>query len=155
MNENTPRNDASTDSDNELRSVVSALDESVPRDGSWIQLTQYGGGPDEGKITGNRNGYRRLGIEFLRATLDDDPEQGFGVDLEYLVSPDSTINFDCFELSDVPTPNRVSPPLVRLRDADWMLDGVCGRSDHLRNRRWCRGPMDRQIRNRCTRIRGL
>jgi hypothetical protein len=83
--------------------MISSLNEIVPRDGSWVQLTQYGGGPDEGQILGNRNGYRRLGIEFLRATLDDDPEKGFGVDLEYLVSADSTINFDWFELSDTPT----------------------------------------------------
>ncbi|QDT03864.1 hypothetical protein K227x_22490 [Rubripirellula lacrimiformis] len=100
MNENTPDNDANTDDDTDLRSIISALDDSVPRDGSWVQLTQYGGGPDEAKMTGNRNGYRRLGIELLQATLNDDSEQGFGVDLEYLVSPDSTINFDWFELSD-------------------------------------------------------
>lgn len=102
MTDNSSDN-ANADDENELRSIISALDEFVPRGGSWIQLTQSGGGPDEGQILGNRNGYRRLGIEFLRATLDDDPEKGFGVDLEYLVSPDSTINFDWFELSDTPT----------------------------------------------------
>ena len=100
MNEDTPDNDANTDDEANLRSIILALDGSVPRDGSWVQLTQYGGGLDEGQITGNRNGYRRLGIEFLKATLDDDSDQGFGVDLEYLVSPDSTINFDWFELTD-------------------------------------------------------
>jgi hypothetical protein len=94
---------SSSDDASEFRSIVAALDEFVPRAGSWIQMTQYGGGPDEGQILGNTNGYRRLGIEFLRATLDDDPQKPFGVDLEYLVSPDSTINFDWFEVSDTPT----------------------------------------------------
>lgn len=106
MNENTPDNDANTNDDTDLRAIISALNDSVPRDGSWVQLTQYGGGPDEGQITGNRNGYRRLGIEFLKATLDDNSEQGFGVDLEYLVSPDSTINFDWFELTDTLSPTK-------------------------------------------------
>lgn len=108
MNENASENDAPTDDDNELRSIISALDDCVQRDGSWVQLTQYGGGPDEGQIIGNRNGYRRIGIEFLKATVNDDPEQGFQVELEYLVSPDSTINFDWFELSDTPAPNKSS-----------------------------------------------
>jgi hypothetical protein len=106
VNENTADNDKKIDDETDLRSIISALDDCVPRDGSWVQLTQYGGGPDEGQITGNRNGYRRLGIEFLKATLDDDSEQGFGVDLEYLVSPDSTINFDWFELSDTQSPTK-------------------------------------------------
>ncbi len=106
MNENTPDNDESIDDETDLRSIISALDDCVPREGAWIQLTQYGGGPDEGQITGNRNGYRRLGIEFLKGTLDDDSEHGFGVDLEYLVSPDSTINFDWFELSDTHSPTK-------------------------------------------------
>ncbi len=106
MNDDTRDNDTNTNDEAELRSIISALDDCVPRDGSWVQLTQYGGGPDEGQITGNCNGYRRLGIEFLRATLDDDSDQGFGVDLEYLVSPDSTINFDWFELSDTHSPTK-------------------------------------------------
>jgi len=97
-------NAANTDDEANLRSIILALDDSVPRDGSWVRLTQYGGGPDEGQITANRDGYRRLGIEFLKATLDDDSEQGFGVDLEYLVSRESTINFDWFELTDTIPP---------------------------------------------------
>ena len=64
-----------------------------------MQLNQYGGGPEEGQIIGNRNGYRRLGIEFLKASLHE-TDEGFTVDLKYLVSPDSTIRFDWFELSN-------------------------------------------------------
>jgi len=106
VNENTPDSDANTHDGTDIRSIITALDDSVPRDGSWVQLTQYGGGPDEGQMTGNRNGYRRLGIEFLKATLNDDPEQGCSVDLDYLVSPDSTINFDWFELTDTLSPTK-------------------------------------------------
>lgn len=98
----------STNAGDKLRSILSALDEWVPREGSWIQLSQYGGGPDEGQIIGNPNGYRRLGIEFMKATLENDPERNFGVDLEYLISPDSTINFDWFELSDTPRKTKLS-----------------------------------------------
>ncbi|MBI1313543.1 hypothetical protein GC176_19810 [bacterium] len=100
MNENL----ATTDSSDGLRSIVLTLDELVPRDSSWVQLTQYGGGPDEGQIIGNRSGYQRLGIEFLKATIATDADKEFGVDLEYLVLPNSTIGFDWFELSETPPP---------------------------------------------------
>ncbi len=103
MDEIKPQDDLRTD-DDRLRALISALDDLVPRHGAWVQLTQYGGGSDEGQMIGNRNGYRRLGIEFLKATLDDDAKQGFSVDLEYLVSSNSTITFDWFELSETPTP---------------------------------------------------
>ncbi len=83
-----------------LRTAITAIDQLVPRDGAWVELTEYGGGPDEGQISGNRDGYRRLGIEFLKATIDVGEESRFQVDLEYLVSPNSTINFDWFEVSE-------------------------------------------------------
>jgi len=103
MNDAKPENTRNSPTDDELRFLVSALNERVPREGSWVQLTQYGGGPDEGRITGNRDGYRRLGVEFLKATVDDAPKRTFHVDLAYLITPDSTINFDWFELSDTPS----------------------------------------------------
>lgn len=99
-------NSDESDRESELHSILSTLDDYVSRDGAWVQLSQYGGDPSEGKITGNRDGYRRLGIEFLKATLDAD-DAGFEVDLEYLISPESTINFDWFELSD---PSQKEPP---------------------------------------------
>jgi hypothetical protein len=106
VNADIPDNDAESHDETDFRSIIGALDDCVPREGAWVQLKQYGGGPNEGQITGNCNGYRRLGIEFLKATLDDESEQGFGVDLEYLVSADSTINFDWFELSDTHSPKK-------------------------------------------------
>lgn len=92
--------------DADLRSLVEALDERVLRDGAWISLSQYGGGPDEGKMTGNRRGYQRLGIEFLKSTLNDDSEESIWVDLDYIVASNSTIKFDWFELSDDPSADK-------------------------------------------------
>ena len=90
------------DNQNDLRRAITKLDEIVPTDGAWIQFNQYGGGPDEGQMLGNLIGYRRFGIELLTATLMDDDIQDFNVELEYLISEESTINFDWFELYDAP-----------------------------------------------------
>lgn len=86
----------------DLKSLILALDRSVRREDAWIQFVQHGGDPDESKIVGNLSGYQRLGIEFLNATLRDDPTQPFDVNLDYLVSEESTIGFDWFELTDAP-----------------------------------------------------
>lgn len=86
----------------DLQRLVSALDERVPRDGSWVRFSQHGGGPDESKITGNRQGYQRLGIEFIKATLTEPSAESIDVDLNYLVDGESDILFDWFELSDDP-----------------------------------------------------
>jgi hypothetical protein len=73
---------------------------------------QQGGGPDESKVGGNLSGYQRLGIEFLKATLRDDPTQPFDVNLDYLVSEESTIGFDWFELADAPDQVQPAPNWV-------------------------------------------
>lgn len=103
-------NDRSTEDiradENELRQLIQRLDELVPREGAWVQLSQYGGGPDEGQFVGNQNGYRRFGIEFLTATLDD--TKAVNVELDYLVLSNSTMNFDWFERLDAPAQRAVS-----------------------------------------------
>lgn len=93
---------ADTDDEWDTVRLVWELDERVPRDGSWIEFSQYGGGPDESTISGNRRGYQRLGIEFLKAILDSDAAESIHVDLDYLVVSNSTVGFDWFELSDSP-----------------------------------------------------
>ena len=47
---------------------------------------------------GVEKGYRRLGIEFLKSTLSPQDNE-LQVDIEYLVSSESTINFDLFVLN--------------------------------------------------------
>lgn len=50
-----------------IKELIENLDQSVSSEGAAVRLDQYGGGPDESQITGNRVGYLRLGIEFLKA----------------------------------------------------------------------------------------
>jgi hypothetical protein len=84
-----------------VREAIRMLDQEVPREGAKVRLRQYGGGPDEGELIANQKGYLRLGIECLKAafgpTKGDANSGGVEVDLEYLVTNDSTINFDWFE----------------------------------------------------------
>lgn len=95
--------DSGNDPSSRLKDLVSQIDESVPREGAWIELTQYGGAPEESRMVGNVNGYRRLGIELLKASMTG--AENFYVDLNDLVTSRSTVKFDWFELRDtVPQP---------------------------------------------------
>jgi hypothetical protein len=84
-----------------VRETIAWLEGEVPRDGARVKLTQYGGGPDEGQVVANKLGYLRLGIEFLKGAFSAAEETSSShaavVDLTYLVTEDSTINFDWFE----------------------------------------------------------
>ena len=83
-----------------IQKIVSELEESVPREGARIRLTQYGGGLDECKIVGNQRGYLRLGIEFLNmavAPLSTQSNDAVVADLSYLLTGDSDVGFDWFE----------------------------------------------------------
>jgi hypothetical protein len=55
--------------EDELRKTISRLDECIPKDGAIVKLAQYGGGPGEGMIVGNKRGYLRLGVEFLKGAI--------------------------------------------------------------------------------------
>lgn len=111
--------------DADLQILVSALDECVPRDDAWVLFVQHGGGPDESKIAGNRTGYQRLGIEFLKATVRDDATECFNVDLDYLVSEESTVGFDWFELADAPVDVQSTPTwLDRLLPVGCLISAV-------------------------------
>jgi hypothetical protein len=83
-----------------ISSLINELDKQVPKDGAIVEAKQYGGGPDESKITANRAGYLRLGIEFLKAgfseTSDKDKKQ-LSTDIRYLFTDDSDVCFDWFE----------------------------------------------------------
>lgn len=84
----------------QIKKSVAELDAAAPRAGARVQLSQYGGGPDECKMVANQRGYLRLGIELLRAALappSPQTQERIQVDLRYLLTDDSTVRFDWFE----------------------------------------------------------
>lgn len=91
-----------------VQKLITELDAVIPRDGARVQLSQYGGGLDEGRVIATQQGYLRLGIEFLRAAYAapsaNAPTQ-INVDLDYLLTDDSDIGFDWFErVESIPGP---------------------------------------------------
>jgi hypothetical protein len=72
----------------------------VPADGAQVQLSQYGGGPDESRVIANQRGYLRLGIEFLKAAFaphDARRPHLITADIRHLLSEESDVGFDWFE----------------------------------------------------------
>ncbi len=89
--------------DVQIQDRIATLDALVPKEGAVVKLDQYGGGPDESRITANKNGYLRLGIELLKgAYLPAAENQQIPVDLYYLMSDDSNVGFDWFERPENP-----------------------------------------------------
>lgn len=88
----------------DIRLAIEKLDLGIPKDGAIVRFQQYGGGPDESKMEANESGYLRLGVELLKAAYSKKSYKTEGnsifVDLEYLVSPDSDVDFDWFERND-------------------------------------------------------
>ncbi len=88
----------------EISELVDSLDSSVPKENSHFALYMYGGGPDESFTQGNRNGYLRYGIEFLKAgiRIKDDKLAETDVELGYLINEDSDFHCHYFKVSDEP-----------------------------------------------------
>ncbi len=93
--------------DTELQEIIAKLDGGIPKSDARVRLTQYGGGPDEGKVIGNTYGYLRMGVEFLKGAFAEFEEDKKGektteisVDLSYFISRESDIRFDWFERKD-------------------------------------------------------
>lgn len=84
--------------------LIDELDAHVPREGAIVRFEQYGGGPDESKVVGNRSGYLRLGIELMKGGLAPISPGKTGdrieVEIEYLVDAESNISFDWFERTE-------------------------------------------------------
>jgi hypothetical protein len=91
----------------DLKKLVAEIDSLVPTDGAQVQLSQYGGGPDESRVIANQRGYLRLGIEFLKAAFaphDAHRPHFITAGIRHLLSEDSDIGFDWFERrEDLPT----------------------------------------------------
>jgi hypothetical protein len=111
-----------------ISAIVSELDQLVPTANASVLLTQYGGGPDESMIVATEAGYLRLGVEFLKAASAPslkDETTAIAVNLEPLVSPESTISFDWFErvesIEQQHKPTRPSLALIGLAIAGGLL----------------------------------
>ena len=92
--------------DDRVRRLVRELDAEVSREGAFVHLTQYGGGPDESSIIANQAGYLRLGVELMKAGLApaDTDAPAVKLDLEGLLTPHSDLHFDwCERRAEPPT----------------------------------------------------
>ncbi len=91
--------------ESKLRQIIENLDQSVSKEGAFVRITNYGGGVSENRIIANRNGYLRLGIEFLKAAfaekhyLQEKFPNMIDVDLDYLLKH-SSVCIDWFERSE-------------------------------------------------------
>jgi hypothetical protein len=104
--------------DNDIRRLVGELDAALSREGAFVHLTQYGGGPDESSIIANQAGYLRFGLELMKAGLApaDTDAPSVKVDLGYLLTPNSDLRFDWCERRDGPPENKgqLSPVTSRI-----------------------------------------
>lgn len=111
-----------------VRLLVDELDRAIPKDGAEVRLFQYGGGPDETKFVGTRQGYLRFGVEFLKGGIgpfSGDTASSVKVDLDYLVTSDSDVGLDWFERHDyLPAADHLDPPSWRNRLIGWVIVGV-------------------------------
>ena len=87
----------------EILRRIQELETLLPKDNAYIELSIYGGGPDESKISGNPQGYTGLGLTFLKAPFNKDDEQfheRMDAELGKVISTDSEIQFSWFEITD-------------------------------------------------------
>jgi len=98
----------------ELSALIGRLERELPREHARVKLHQYGGGPDECQIVANRAGYLRLGVEFLKGALAPsiNPKEpaGVPVTIDYLITGDSSVNFDWFERREDLPEQSTAPP---------------------------------------------
>jgi hypothetical protein len=99
-----------------LKQLISDLDQTVPKENARVSLSRYVGDISESMIVGNEHGYLRLGIEFLKAAfappstelVKKDP-YAIDVELDYLLTEDSDIQFDWFQRrEDIPVQEEAS-----------------------------------------------
>lgn len=90
----------------EIKQIVDELDRNIPKENAKVSLQKYGGDLDEAFIVATENGYLRMGVEFLKAGFAPyiSAEKFLGkrpyaidVEIDYLITDDSEVNFDYFE----------------------------------------------------------
>ncbi len=91
--------------ESQVRELIENLDERVSKEGAYVKIIVYGGGLMDTKLVANRNGYLRLGIEFLKAAFaeKDYKQEKFpniiDIDLDYLLKK-SDVYIDWLERSE-------------------------------------------------------
>ena len=93
----------------EIQRIVDELDRGILKENARVSLQRYGGDLDEAFIVATERGYLRMGVEFLKAGLTPylhtEKSRGkrpneINVDLEYLITEDSDVQFDYFERTE-------------------------------------------------------
>lgn len=100
-----------------IERLIRELDTIIPREGAHVRLEQLDGGPEESVVSANREGYLRLGVEFLKAGIAPEPESTV-VEEAPLAEPESS---DATENGEEAVPReRLSPVNV---DLDYLITG--------------------------------
>jgi len=76
----------------EIKEIISKLDSSIPKEGAEVIFRSFG----ETAVYANREGYLRLGIEFLKQAFN---ETGLDSDIQYMIDKDSDFSIDHFTVS--------------------------------------------------------
>jgi hypothetical protein len=88
-----------------IKDLVEELHRIIPKEGAAISFRQYGGGPDESMIAGNRVGLLRAGVELLRAGVgpaSERPQERSLTSLHEITHAESQYRFDYFEEKTLP-----------------------------------------------------
>jgi len=98
-----------------ISAIVAELEQLIPTENASVLFSQYGGGPDESKVVATEEGYLRLGLEFLKAAsappLKGSVPTAIAVNIESLVSPESSVSFNWFErVESLEQPLKQTPP---------------------------------------------
>lgn len=95
-----------------LKSLISQLDEMVPKENAHVGLVCVGG-PSESEMLGNAAGYVRFGIELMKGGIADatDPESpnDIEVDLEKIIDEGSDVHFNIFTRDEAAEIKKLPP----------------------------------------------
>lgn len=86
--------------------LIEELRKDLPKEGARVAFFQYGGGADESKMVGTKEGFQLLGIELLAFGLLSDEEKAKGnayPDIASITDPGSDYRFDWFEIREEAT----------------------------------------------------
>lgn len=105
----------------EISRIVSELDDGISKENAKVSFKsdEY---EDESYIVATQNGYLRLGVEFLKAGFaqyndsQNNPHE-IDVDLDYLTSIDSDVNYYYFERNEI-------LPTVNINEETWRDRGI-------------------------------
>ena len=85
----------------DIQKRIQELDDLIPKEGTQIKIEQYGGGPDESQMIGNKAGYLRMGLELMKGAFHEDPER-LDIDLDEIITENSEVHIDHFKRCDMP-----------------------------------------------------